>query len=125
MASWHSRGEASDSTICVAPGPASATLETLAEFSVWTFLMANCHATGCDAYVRATYLMCRRHWFMVPGAIQAAVNTQYRIRPFSAKYFHAARAAIVAVAECEGIAPDTRAYDDALRRLGARDTYRL
>lgn len=87
--------------------------------------MANCHATGCGAYIRPTYLMCRLHWFMVPGSVQRDVNAYYRLRPFSEKYFTACRAAVVAVADAEGIAPDTASYDEALRRLGKRETYRL
>jgi hypothetical protein len=32
-----------------------------------------CPATGCTREVSITMLMCRSHWYMVPGAIRTAV----------------------------------------------------
>ncbi len=62
---------------------------------------------------------CRKHWFMVPKPIRDRIWEHYRAgqerdwNP-SFAYLEAAREAVVAVAEREGIAPDTDLYDSML-----------
>ena len=76
----------------------------------------HCHATGCPVTVPPEMLMCRRHWFMVPRTYRERVWATYRrgqcddMNP-SGAYCEAARAAVVAVAEREGVTPDTALYD--------------
>lgn len=66
-----------------------------------------CHATGCDVEVSPRMLMCRRHWAMVPRALQRMVWGAYvpgqeiRKDPTSA-YMRVARDAIAVVAAKEG-----------------------
>lgn len=68
-----------------------------------------CHADGCDTRVPPRMLMCRRHWAMVPRALQRAVWDTYQpgqerldgsAYP-SCDYLDAARAAVDAVAAKE------------------------
>lgn len=66
-----------------------------------------CHAIGCDAEVPPAILMCRRHWFAVPGPLRKRVWRLYRpgqevTKEPSPEYLAAARAAIEAVAAKEG-----------------------
>jgi hypothetical protein len=68
-----------------------------------------CHAWGCQVAVPPRMLMCRRHWRMVPGSLQDAVWATYRRgqerrKDPTQEYLAAARAAVLAVAEREGIA---------------------
>src|SRR6476646_10903557 len=37
-----------------------------------------CHAVGCDRPTDPKYLMCPKHWAMVPAKIQAQVQQLYR-----------------------------------------------
>lgn len=66
-----------------------------------------CHARECKVACPPTYLMCGRHWRMVPATIQREVWKHYREgqcvdkRP-SAEWHRAADAAIGAVALLEG-----------------------
>lgn len=70
-----------------------------------------CHAEACTIHVPPRMLMCRRHWSMVPRALQRAVWSTYQDgqenladngpRPSSA-YLDAARGAVEAVATKEG-----------------------
>lgn len=82
--------------------------------------MHHCHATGCKANVPPSMWGCRKHWFMVPKAIRDRVWATYRPgqendkRP-SVEYLTAARAAVIAVANLEGIEPDTSVYDAFLK----------
>ena len=75
-----------------------------------------CHATGCTTPVPRILWGCRRHWFMVPKPIRDDIWRTYRpgqcddMNP-SRAYLEAARAAVCAVAEREGLGPDTRLYD--------------
>lgn len=69
--------------------------------------MHTCHARGCNTYCAPKYLMCRKHWRMVPAKIQRKVWKHYR--PFqeidkqpSEKWLKWANRAIEAVAEKEG-----------------------
>lgn len=65
-----------------------------------------CHAKGCKVRVPRRMLMCRKHWFMVPRDLQAAVWATYvdgqenRMDP-TPEYLAAAKAAIDAVAAKE------------------------
>lgn len=75
-----------------------------------------CHAKGCTVAVPPRMLMCRRHWFMVPADLRAAVWDEYgrsgaaagratrlvEYRDGGGPYMHAAEAAIAAVAAKEG-----------------------
>lgn len=66
-----------------------------------------CHATLCKTRCPPTYLMCPRHWRMVPTRLQRLVWATYREgqcrdkRP-SREWHQAADAAIAAVALAEG-----------------------
>lgn len=66
-----------------------------------------CHARGCTKPVPPRMLMCLRHWKMVPRGIQSDVLATYRpgqerTKDPSREYINAARAAVDAVAVCEG-----------------------
>ena len=64
---------------------------------------------------------CAKHWYMVPRPIRDRIWATYRtgqcddMNP-SKSYCEAARAAVIAVAKKEGIAPDTKLYDFFLER---------
>jgi hypothetical protein len=81
-----------------------------------------CHAVACEATCPPKYLMCGRHWRMVPTVLQEAVWANYRPGQEQRglptdEWFQAARAAQVAVADLEGhSAPRVEAY----RRRGAK-----
>lgn len=67
-----------------------------------------CHAVGCETTCAPKFLMCPRHWRMVPKVLQEAVWVTYRpgqerggALP-SRNWFAAARAAQVAVGDLEG-----------------------
>jgi len=68
---------------------------------------------------------CRKHWFMVPKAIRDRVWEAYRVgqeddwQP-SREYLLAAKDAVIAVANKEGIDPDTSVYDCFLASLEER-----
>ena len=62
----------------------------------------HCHAVGCNEHVPPKMLMCRRHWFMVPGHLRRQVWATYRpgqeVDKAPSKAWHqAADAAIAAV----------------------------
>lgn len=67
-----------------------------------------CHAEGCTIRCKPEFLMCRKHWFMVPRALQDAVWDAYvpgqcDFDPLPSDEWHAAAdAAIEAVAVKEG-----------------------
>ena len=75
-----------------------------------------CHATGCKTEVPPTMFACRRHWLMVPKPIRDRIWATYREgqcddwKP-SEEYLLAAKEAVIAVANKEGIEPDTSLYD--------------
>lgn len=65
-----------------------------------------CHAYGCSAEVAPSLFMCRRHWLMVPRALQNAIWRTYRQGQETTKdptpeYLDAAKAAKDAVANRE------------------------
>ena len=82
-----------------------------------------CHATGCSAQVPPVMFMCKRHWFRVPKLMRDRIWKTYRagqcddMSPSDA-YCEAAKAAVIAIAEKEGQAPDTRLYDLFLAAKG-------
>lgn len=63
-----------------------------------------CHARNCEVAVPREMLMCRKHWFMVPRALRAAVLQNYRRGQcddwsmVSSSYIAAQKAAVNAVA---------------------------
>lgn len=67
-----------------------------------------CHARECSEATPPRLLMCGRHWRMVPPLLRDEVNRTFvpgqgtRVEPTRA-YLDAARAAINAVAEAEGL----------------------
>lgn len=68
-----------------------------------------CHATSCPREVPAGMLMCRRHWRMVPLALQREIPRLWdRHRLTGAKlpvrYFAAVREAVASVARQEAAA---------------------
>jgi hypothetical protein len=78
-----------------------------------------CHAKGCEIAVAPKFLMCLRHWKMVPAELQRAVWAHYRPGQEISKdptheYQEAARAAIDAVAALEE-ANEQRGSPDADR----------
>ena len=70
-----------------------------------------CHATGCAAQVPPAYLMCGKHWAMVPRLLQARVWETYQAgqergdAAVSEEYIEAQRAAVQAVADAEAAKP--------------------
>lgn len=83
-----------------------------------------CHATACTTRLPPAMWGCRKHWFMVPKPVRDRIWRTYRVgqcddKKPSRAYLEAARDAVIAVAEKEGIAPDTRLYDFFLERLRA------
>lgn len=76
----------------------------------------HCHATACPIEVPPTMWGCKRHWFMVPKPIRDRIWASYRVGQCddmnpSMEYCHAAREAVIAVAELEGKESDTKLYD--------------
>lgn len=70
--------------------------------------MAVCAAKLCEAEVKPSMLMCKRHWFMVPKRIRDRVWRAWRglrsDRPHSqAEYDQAVLEAVQAVSKEEGI----------------------
>jgi len=76
----------------------------------------HCHATNCTFEVPPEMFSCRRHWFMLPKRMRDRIWAAYRpgqcddMNP-STTYLKAAKAAVIYLAEREGIEPDTRVYD--------------
>ena len=65
-----------------------------------------CHAHGCEASVPPRMLMCRKHWGMVPRALQREIWKHFRPgqeidKSPSAAYRQAQQAAIASVASRE------------------------
>ena len=66
-----------------------------------------CHAVGCEVRVAPKYLMCPRHWRMVPVATQKRVWATYRpgqeiTKDPTSEYMAAHYTAVAEVAELEG-----------------------
>jgi hypothetical protein len=69
-----------------------------------------CHAIDCDQHVPPKYLMCRRHWFMVPMDLRGWVLATYTLgqekldgtADIEAEWFDYAQQAVDAVAKREG-----------------------
>lgn len=71
-------------------------------------IVHKCHAIDCAEPVHPRYLMCRRHWWLVPAPVRELVNSTYqrgqergKVRP-SREWLAAVRLAIAAVADLEG-----------------------
>mgnify|MGYP001579131525 FL=1 len=67
-----------------------------------------CHALGCETPVNPCFLMCGYHWFKVSVRCKQAVYATYvpgqeLTKMTTAAYRQAAAAAIIAVAEQEGV----------------------
>lgn len=82
--------------------------------------MHTCHATACNVAVPPEMWGCRRHWSMIPAHIRAKIWRAYRVGQCddlnpSMEYCRAARDAVIAVANKEGITPDTTLYDLFMR----------
>lgn len=83
-----------------------------------------CHAILCTTEVHPRFLMCRRHWSMVPRHIQKLVWETYvpgqevRKDPTDA-YMLVHLSAVVAVAEAEGLGD----HPQTVRTRQARDSY--
>jgi hypothetical protein len=76
----------------------------------------HCHATNCTTPIKPEVFMCYPHWKMVPRPMQQGIWATYRVGQCddlnpSAEYCQAARNAVIAVAEKEGVEPDTVLYD--------------
>ncbi|MBD2386034.1 hypothetical protein [Cylindrospermum sp. FACHB-282] len=61
-----------------------------------------CHLPGCNTYTPPIYLMCKRHWYMVPPHLQALVHKHYKPgqeidKNPSVEYLRVSRLAIAAV----------------------------
>lgn len=80
-----------------------------------------CHAIGCKKVIPPERLMCGPHWFMVPRNLRDRIWATYRVgqcddwQP-SAEYCAAAKAAVRAVGEREGLSvtgkePELQLYD--------------
>ena len=76
----------------------------------------HCHATGCKVAVPPERFVCLRHWRMLPKAMQKAIWDNYRVgqcddmQP-SKSYCEAAKAAVIYLANKDGVKPDTKLYD--------------
>ncbi|ACO33299.1 MULTISPECIES: hypothetical protein [Acidobacterium] len=80
--------------------------------------MHECAAPGCRMRIFERFLMCYRHWNLVPRDLQQLVtsrweNMQYGMSP--RLYLIARQQAIIAVAALEGL--DTSGYELKLNRL--------
>jgi len=69
-----------------------------------------CHALGCSVRCKPEFLLCGRHWGLVPAKLQRAVWATYRRgqcddKDPSEEWHEAADAAIAAVALQEGYPP--------------------
>lgn len=79
----------------------------------------HCHAYACNASVPPRMLMCRRHWRMVPRALQRRLLDAYRpgqerrMNP-SVEYLHAAADCVRDVAAQEGHDAETVENDPAV-----------
>jgi hypothetical protein len=67
----------------------------------------HCHARGCEIITPPRLLMCRRHWYMAPSPLRAAVWSAFRPgqeidKAPSRRWVEAAGAAAAYVAEREG-----------------------
>jgi hypothetical protein len=68
-----------------------------------------CHATGCFAQVPPAFLMCHRHWKMVPVPLQRRVWATYQTgqergdAEVTDEYIEAQQAAVKAVADAEAV----------------------
>lgn len=67
-----------------------------------------CHAMRCGTVVPPKMLMCAKHWRMVPKPLQARIWATYRQgqeidKDPSEEYLNAQVAAVLAVADKEGI----------------------
>lgn len=67
--------------------------------------------------------MCRRCWVKVPPRLRQRIWGSYRVgqcedKNPSKEYLIIARAAVIAVASADEIAPDTRLYDHMLAKFG-------
>ncbi len=96
--------------------------------------MHTCHATGCSKHVPPEMFACRRHWFMLPKKLRDRIWRTYRTGQcddweITHEYAEAARAAVVYLAERDGVEPDVGVYDmldpsgnssRAARRLGGK-----
>jgi hypothetical protein len=77
-----------------------------------------CHAVGCQVRCKPEYLMCGRHWRMVPRRLQVKVWATYQpgqcnFDPApSAEWLDAAMDAVDAVAAKEGRAGQTEGAND-------------
>ena len=83
-----------------------------------------CHAMSCSARVRPEYLMCSRHWRLVPSDLQAKVWRRYRRgqcddKSPSAEWHAAANSAIRWVAMIEIVLPPFYSRGEALRFMRA------
>ena len=70
-------------------------------------IVHRCHAAMCSVPVQPRFLMCRRHWALVPNELKLAVLRAYRPgqcddKQPSREYLEAARRAINRVAQIEG-----------------------
>jgi len=66
-----------------------------------------CHAVGCNTLVQPKFLMCGKHWSLVPNILKDRVWKTYRpgqekTKDPSGEYLEAHLAAVRAVAEIEG-----------------------
>jgi hypothetical protein len=76
----------------------------------------HCHATGCTARVPPSMFTCKPHWFALPKPMRDAIWATYRPgqeddKQPSQAYCVAAKAAVVYLAELDGVTPDTKLYD--------------
>lgn len=64
-----------------------------------TAYLHRCAARNCPCRIKVEFLMCARHWAMVPRAIQNAVYRGYRLRGLTdhTGYDEAVKAAVDAV----------------------------
>ena len=85
-----------------------------------------CHAFKCETTCKPEFLMCPRHWRLVPRETQRAVYAAYRPGQcddmnVSREWLMAAYTAIFRVAVYEGHMTEEESIDAVARRLQAFD----
>lgn len=87
----------------------------------------HCHALACNKPCKPEFLMCGRHWALVPKDVQRAVYAAYRpgqcqLDPLPSEAWHeAADLAIVHVAILEGVTISQRRHVDIFEKLIAAE----
>ena len=82
-----------------------------------------CRAIGCNNRIPSNFLMCARHWYMVPQVLRTEVYRQYKPAGPTQEWIDASKQAINYVAKAEGqaVLPETIDLIKTLSLLIAKD----